>query len=155
MYAFLIVLHYFVCFALVVVVLLQSGKGGGLAGAFGGGGTTLFGGRGAATFLTKATMILGGLFFAISLSLALMSTTRGPGLGKSLIQEEARRAAGRNEGGATSTRQPVPGAPSGGTLPGAPAATPSASPQTGPQTAPASGAPAAPSTPPPSKGGGK
>ena len=123
MIALLSTLHLIVCFALVVVVLLQAGKGGGLAGAFGGGGTTLFGGRGAGNFLTKATMVLGALFFATSLSLALLSTQRGPGLGRSLIQEEARRApATETPGSAT----PRPGATPSPTAP--PATTPQAPP---------------------------
>ena len=106
----LMVIHYLTCFAMVLVILLQSGKGGGLAGAFGGGGSTIFGGRGAGTILTRATMILGAVFFVTSLSLALMSATGGPGgASKSLIQEEAKRAA---------NTQPVSGTPSNGqTLP--------------------------------------
>jgi preprotein translocase subunit SecG len=95
MVGFLMVIHYIVCFAMVLVILLQSGKGGGLAGAFGGGGSTIFGGRGAGTVLTRATMILGFLFFVTSLTLALMSTQGGgTTAGKSLIQEEAKRAVG-------------------------------------------------------------
>jgi preprotein translocase subunit SecG len=137
MVGFLLVVHYIICFAMVLVILLQSGKGGGLAGAFGGGGSTIFGGRGAGTVLTRATMKLGGLFFVTSLTLALMSATGGPGgasSGKSLIQEEAKR---------TSGTQPVSGAPSGGqSLP--PAGTPSPTkavpttpaPQTNPAPAP-------------------
>ena len=72
MVGFLLVIHYITCFAMILVILLQSGKGGGLAGAFGGGGSTIFGGRGAGTVLTRATMILGGMFFVTSLSLALL-----------------------------------------------------------------------------------
>lgn len=74
----LLVLHVLVCGALILVVLLQSGKGGGLAGAFGGGGgqtgQALFGGRGAATVLTKASSILGMVFLLTSLVLALMAS---------------------------------------------------------------------------------
>ena len=138
----LLVIHYITCFAMILVILLQSGKGGGLAGAFGGGGSTIFGGRGAGTVLTRATMILGGLFFVTSLTLALMSTTGavgGPG-SKSLIQEEAKRSAGS---------QPASGTPTGsGQLP--PAGTPS---PTG--TTPASPAPAQQTNPAPAPGGTK
>jgi preprotein translocase subunit SecG len=129
MVGFLMVIHYITCFAMILVILLQSGKGGGLAGAFGGGGSTIFGGRGAGTVLTRATMILGALFFVTSLTLALMSASGGPsgtGTSKSLIQEEAKKAAGS---------QPTSGPATGGqTLP--PAGT-----QTPTQTAPASPAP--------------
>ena len=70
-YALLIFLHVLVSCGLIVSVLLQSSKGGGLAGTFGGSGITggVFGGRGAAPFLTKATTVLAILFMLTSLSL--------------------------------------------------------------------------------------
>jgi preprotein translocase subunit SecG len=92
MYAFLMVIHLLVCVSLVAVVLVQSGKGGGLAGgAFGGSAQTVFGGRGATDFITRATMVLGVAFFLTSLTLALLSTSTGQS--KSLMQEAARKAA--------------------------------------------------------------
>src|SRR5438093_4685127 len=92
MYALLLILHLLICLALVCVVLVQSGKGGGLAGgAFGGSAQTVFGGRGATDFMTRATMVLGALFFTTSLVLALMSSGLGRA-SRSLMQEEARRA---------------------------------------------------------------
>jgi preprotein translocase subunit SecG len=108
MVGILMVIHYVTCFAMVLVILLQSGKGGGLAGAFGGGGSTIFGGRGAGTVLTRATMILGCLFFVTSLSLALLSTQGGGTTsGKSLIQEEAKRAAGSQPTQGSGTTPPA------------------------------------------------
>jgi len=73
-----LIFHVIVSIALVVVVLMQSSKGEGLAGtAFGGGGGGLsgavFGGRGAASFLSKATTILAILFMLNSAALAFMS----------------------------------------------------------------------------------
>jgi preprotein translocase subunit SecG len=60
---------------LTVVVLLQSGKGGGLASMGGGMGTdNLIGGRQAATILTKTTWITGGLFLTFALVLAILSS---------------------------------------------------------------------------------
>ena len=109
MYIFLIFFHLLVCIALVCVVLMQSGKGGGLAGgAFGGTAQTVFGGRGATDFLTRATMVLGGVFFVISLVLGLMNsgTQRAS---RSLMQEEARRQ--------QTTAPRVPSATPGGTAP--------------------------------------
>src|SRR5262245_33569744 len=92
MFGLLLTLHILICVGLVIVVLLQSGKGGGLAGgAFGGTAQTVFGGRGATDFMTRATMVLGGAFFATSLVLALL-TSGGGRASRSLIQEEARRA---------------------------------------------------------------
>jgi preprotein translocase subunit SecG len=61
---------------LIVVVLLQAGKGGGLA-SMGGGVTAtegILGGRQAATFLTRATWTTGGVFMALSLVLAILSS---------------------------------------------------------------------------------
>ena len=58
------ILHVLVCAFLVGAVLLQSGKGGGLAGSIGGGMATssVLGGRTASNFLTKATTILATVF---------------------------------------------------------------------------------------------
>ena len=83
----LIVLHVIVCFILIMVVLLQSGKAADLAGAFGGGGSqTALGSRGAATVLTKATTIAAILFMMTSLALALLGSRRGAG---SVLDEAA------------------------------------------------------------------
>ncbi len=59
-----------------VVVLLQSGKGGGLAAMGGGAAATdgILGGRQATTMLTRATWITGGTFMALSLVLSIMSS---------------------------------------------------------------------------------
>jgi preprotein translocase subunit SecG len=115
MYALVLVIHLLVCFALVSVVLLQSGKGGGLAGgAFGGSAQTVFGGRGATDFMTRATMVLAAAFFITSTALAMMSAGRAKG-GHSLIQEQARRAS------ATATT-PTGGPASGGPAVPAPSA---------------------------------
>jgi preprotein translocase subunit SecG len=60
---------------MTVVVLLQSGKGGGLASMGGGQGSdTLIGGRQAATLLTKATWASGGAFLALALILSVLSS---------------------------------------------------------------------------------
>ena len=75
MYWFLIVVHVFVCAFLVLVVLLQAGKGGGMGIAFGGGGSqTVFGSSGAGNFLTKMTAICATIFFLNSLALAYLSS---------------------------------------------------------------------------------
>ena len=59
---------------LMLVVLLQAGKGGGLAamGAAGAGSDTLFGSRQAATLLTRATWWTGGIFLTLAFALSLL-----------------------------------------------------------------------------------
>src|SRR5438552_17745675 len=108
MYPLLIVLHLIICLALIGVVLVQSGKGGGLAGgAFGGTAQTVFGGRGATDFITRATMVLGGALFVTSLVLALLSSG-GAGRSRHLIQDQARQLAPVAPS-PTSQRPPAPG----------------------------------------------
>jgi len=63
------ILHVLICIFLIIAVLLQAGKGGGLASALGGGmgSSSVLGGRSATTFLTKATAVLAGAFMLICL----------------------------------------------------------------------------------------
>lgn len=103
-------LHIVSCVALVVSILLQSGKGGGLAGAFGAGSSqTLFGGRGAATFLTRASTVLAVVFFITSLTLGLTASRAAGPSARSLIQEEAKRRAQQQPAPAPGTTAPAPG----------------------------------------------
>ena len=68
---FLTVLHVLVCFVLIVVVLLQRGKGAEAGAMFGGGGAgTMFGSRGAGNFLTRLTSGAAVVFMLTSLTLA-------------------------------------------------------------------------------------
>ncbi len=72
MITLLLIVHIFVCLVLVMVVLLQTGKGAELGASFGGGGSnTLFGSRGAGTFLSKLTAASAVVFMLTSLFLAL------------------------------------------------------------------------------------
>jgi preprotein translocase subunit SecG len=66
-------IHVVVCFILIGVVLLQSGKAADLAGAFGGmGSQTTFGPRGTATVLSKATTVAAIVFMVTALTLFIM-----------------------------------------------------------------------------------
>ncbi len=68
MFAFLIAIEVLISILLVVAVLMQSSKGGGLAGTFGGGNVgMMFGVRRTADFLTNATWILATVFVVVAL----------------------------------------------------------------------------------------
>jgi len=104
---FLTLLHVLICIGLIMTVLMQSAKGEGLAGAFGGSGITgaVFGGRGAATFLSKATTVLAIAFFLSCIMLSFLSPgTGGGGRESSAIQREAQRRT--TEGTAPATSVP-------------------------------------------------
>jgi len=75
-YTFLIVVHLFICFLMVAVILLQSGKGAEIGASFGGSSQTIFGSRGPGTFLSKVTVGAAILFMLTSLSLAVSSKER-------------------------------------------------------------------------------
>lgn len=85
MSVFLIIIHVVVCIALIMIVLLQTGKGADMGAAFGGGSSqTLFGSTGASTFLSKATTAAAIVFMLTSLVLAYMS---GHKTGGSVMQD--------------------------------------------------------------------
>ena len=78
------VLHLFVTLAMIGVALIQRSEGGGLGIGTTQGMGSFMSGRGTANLLTRTTAILGTLFFAISLSLALLN--RGTsGVGRDLL----------------------------------------------------------------------
>ena len=122
MYYVLVVLYVLVCVTLMLVVLLQQGKGGDIANAFGGGSSqAAFGARSGATVLSRATTVCAVLFVVGALVLGIVGQ-RGPG---SVI------------GGRAPARAPAP--PPASTLP--PNPTPPA--PTTPAPAPATPAPPA------------
>jgi preprotein translocase subunit SecG len=85
MLSVLIIIHVVVCVALILIVLLQTGKGADMGAAFGGGSSqTLFGSTGASTFLSKLTTAAAIIFMVTSLGLAYYSTNRG---GRSIMED--------------------------------------------------------------------
>ena len=93
----LVTLHVIVCVILVLVVLLQSGKGADLGGAFGGGATqTAFGSRGPASFLSKMTTVAAVIFMLTSISLSMMTTHANTG-GKSILETTKEQTAQAGE----------------------------------------------------------
>jgi len=74
MTALIITIHIIVCIALILIVLLQTGKGADMGAVFGGAGSqALFGNTGAATFLGKMTTVAAVVFMITSLTLAYIS----------------------------------------------------------------------------------
>ncbi|MEC4675864.1 MAG: preprotein translocase subunit SecG [Nitrospirota bacterium] len=78
MTTFLLVIHLIVCFFLIFIVLIQSGKGAEVGAAFGGSSQTMFGARGAATFFSKLTTTAAVVFMLTSLTLSILTTKTGP-----------------------------------------------------------------------------
>lgn len=70
-----IVVHVAACLFLMLVILIQPGKSGGMGALTGGAAQQVFGGRGAGNLLTKVTWITGSIFFVTSVSLAYMSSS--------------------------------------------------------------------------------
>lgn len=80
MHTVLLIVHILIAVALVTLVLVQRGKGADMGAAFGSGASgTLFGSRGSASFLTRATAVLATLFFITSLSLAFLFNQKSDG----------------------------------------------------------------------------
>lgn len=109
----ILALHIIVCLFLIVVVLIQGGKGAELGSAFGSGASqTLFGPRGAATVLTKLTTIMAVVFMLTSLALTLISVK-----GKSVVKtppppvKEEKAPIPSTEGAGVKPKSPAPETP--------------------------------------------
>lgn len=80
MYTFLMVIHVFVSMVLILVILMQAGRGGGVSEIFGGSSTRTIFGTSATKLLTRATAACAILFIVTSLSLAVLSSKRSRSL---------------------------------------------------------------------------
>ncbi len=89
MYTFLIIMFILLSITMVIVILLQAGKGQGLAGAIGGGfaGGSIFGGRGAADFLSKATTWIAALYMIFAILIGMLYKSEAEEAQKSLIEK--------------------------------------------------------------------
>ena len=87
------ILHVLVCLFLMLTVLLQQGKGGGMGGAFGGSNAgSVFGGAGASTFLRRLTATAATVFMLTSMVLAyIASNDAGDSLEKISEREADKR----------------------------------------------------------------
>ena len=131
----LTIVQVFASFAIVGLVLLQRGKGADAGAGFGAGASgTVFGARGAATALSRATAIFAAIFMVNSLLLTYVGTRAVAAPPKSILDTVGEKAGGTAAPGATLT----PGAPPSGTTQPAPVpATPPATGETATEPAPA------------------
>jgi preprotein translocase subunit SecG len=113
----LVTLHIIVCLALIIVVLLQSGKGAEMGASFGASGSqSVFGAGGGNTFMSKVTTSAAIIFMLTSLSLAFIS---GKGGGSSIMSSKAPKVKPAPMGGLPLQQKPK--APFGQAAPAAPA----------------------------------
>ncbi len=94
MFNILLTVHIFIAFLLIVLVLLQHGKGADAGANFGGGGSSsqsVFGSGGSATFLSRVTAVFATLFFITSLSLAYIASEQSKGK-QSIVIESLKNA---------------------------------------------------------------
>jgi preprotein translocase subunit SecG len=122
----LVTLHITVCFALIIVVLLQSGKGAEMGASFGASGSqSVFGAGGGNTFMSKLTTSAAIIFMLTSLSLAFISGKSG---NQSIMSSKAPKAKPAPMGGMPLQKPVAPAAaPTAPAAPAAPAAIPAQS----------------------------
>ena len=121
MYLFVVALHVMLCVFLVLIIILQPGKGGDVGAAFGGGssgGSTMFGPRGPTSLLQRATTVVAVLFMATSLTLAIYSNKSI--LSDSNVEDELDRLA-EEQGAPAEDAVPTPAPEAAPVVPEAPA----------------------------------
>ena len=131
---FLTVIHIFVSIVLILSILLQSGKGGGMGAALGGASAQVFGGRGAGTFLSKFTTFAAIVFMCTSLTLSMMGSDN-----RSVVKDALQKEAPAADAAPAAEAAPADAAPAADAAPvDAAAAAPAA------EAAPVDAAPAKP-----------
>lgn len=112
MITLLVILYILVCLFLVMVVLLQQGKGADLSGAFGGGGTqTAFGPRSGTTLMHKLTTGSFILFIVLSMALAIFQGRRQRSVMEGIKTHKAKPVAAKTAPKAPAQPVPVKKAP--------------------------------------------
>lgn len=109
MHTLLIILHIIICIALILVVLLQAGKGASMGAVFGGSSQTIFGSSGPGTFLGKMTTGIAVFFMLTSLVLSYMAGQKG----SNLMKATGRPVAERQLPAAPASQPAVPQVPGG------------------------------------------
>ena len=101
--------HTIIALLIIVLVLLQRGKGADAGAAFGSGASgTVFGASGSSNFFSRATAVLATMFFASSLTLAYMSSQAGAQGPDSLLEGAAAVEETIEEEGAAETLPELP-----------------------------------------------
>ena len=85
----LTVVHIVVCFFMVIIVLLQHGKGADVGASFGGSSQSLFGSEGPVPLMNKITTMVAVVFMVTSVSLAYISSTSSTGSVMSSVAQPA------------------------------------------------------------------
>jgi preprotein translocase subunit SecG len=113
MITLIVIVHVILCIALIIIVLLQAGKGAEIGAAFGGASQTIFGSSGSGGFMSKLTTGCAIIFMITCLSLSYIASRKGA---SSVVTEGAKKQA---------TGQPLPAQPAPGS-PAQPAGVPQA-----------------------------
>ena len=103
MITLIVIIHVIVCIALVIIVLLQAGRGAEIGAAFGGASQTIFGSSGSGGFLSKLTTGAAIIFMITCLSLSYIASHRS----ESSVVESAKK----QQAGQPLPPQPTPGSP--------------------------------------------
>lgn len=105
MITLIVVVHVIVCIALVIIVLLQAGKGAEMGAAFGGASQTIFGSSGSGGFMSKLTTGAAIIFMLTCLSLSYFASHRSE---SSVVESAKKQVAGQP---LQLPAQPAPGSP--------------------------------------------
>lgn len=100
------IIHVVTCVLLILVVLLQSGKGGGLSSTFGGASSAVFGGRGAGDFMTRVTSGAAMVFFVTSFTLATISSRQRSAVERALDNQKPADTATTGDAAGTDAGKP-------------------------------------------------
>ena len=111
MHVIITILHVIVCIVLILVVLLQAGKGASMGAVFGGSSQTIFGSTGPGTFLGKMTTAVAIIFMLTSFSLSYTASRKGSTLMEGAVKPPVQQTA----------PAPLPAAPVAPAAPTAPA----------------------------------
>jgi preprotein translocase subunit SecG len=90
---FVTIIHIVVCVILILVVLLQAGKGASMGAAFGGSSQTVFGSSGPGTFLGKMTTVVAAVFMLTSLFLSYSAYHKGSSLMEKAASQQQQQSA--------------------------------------------------------------